>query len=250
MPAIINNDTEIQVLCDPCEDITVGQQSCVPNDNVIHPLTEGQFQVVDHEIKPIALPFKRILGFDWQQNVRDRCTYDPSGSLCISTPTSFHVYEFIHASKPSTNCVAFHQPSQPSLYEITLEETTPNAVSSEAKLIPKFRRILYNTISTLCTPDFIVEQLFHGNTPRRVVVGFSHTINPITKIDPHPIDQMEDVIERTAGKRYNSKMYVKSTFNCTSIRETDIYKKLDLLPMMDIMDFFECLLVSQMTHLQ
>ncbi|GFX71895.1 putative gypsy-29-i dr [Trichonephila clavipes] len=73
-------------------------------------------------------------------------------------------------------------------------------------------------------PAFIVEHPFHESTPRRVVVDFSRTINPITKIDPHPIDQMEDVIQRTAGKHYNSKMDVKSVFNCISIRETDIYK--------------------------
>ncbi|GFY57249.1 retrovirus-related Pol polyprotein from transposon 17.6 [Trichonephila inaurata madagascariensis] len=35
---------------------------------------------------------------------------------------------------------------------------------------------------------------------------------------------MDDVIQRTAGKRYNSKMDVKSAYNCNFIRETDIYK--------------------------
>ncbi|KAF8784274.1 hypothetical protein HNY73_009977 [Argiope bruennichi] len=39
IPVIINNDTEIQALCDPCADITVIQQSCVPNDIVINPWT-------------------------------------------------------------------------------------------------------------------------------------------------------------------------------------------------------------------
>ncbi|GFV66505.1 uncharacterized protein TNCV_2271681 [Trichonephila clavipes] len=83
------------------------------------------------------LPFKLILGFDWQQQVQARCTYDPNGSLYISTPTTFHLYECIHASKPSINCVAFHQPSQPSLDDVTLPEATPNAISFETKLIPK-----------------------------------------------------------------------------------------------------------------
>ncbi|GFY48161.1 uncharacterized protein TNIN_135731 [Trichonephila inaurata madagascariensis] len=158
IPVILNNGTEIQALCDPYADITVIQQSCVPNDIVIHPWTDGQFQVVDHEIKPIGwislniiagnveymmpkigictqLPFKLILGFDWQQQAR--CTYDPNDLLCISAPTSFHLYECIHASKPKINCVAFHQPSQPSLDDVTLQEETPNVVSSETKLIPK-----------------------------------------------------------------------------------------------------------------
>ncbi|GFR13681.1 uncharacterized protein TNCT_22571 [Trichonephila clavata] len=160
IPVIINNETEIQALCDPCAYITIIQQSCVPNYIVVHPWTDGQFQVVEHEIKPIGrislniiagnvihmmpkigictqLPFKLILVFDWQQQVQARCTYDPNGSLCISTPTSFHLYECIHASKPSINCVVFHQPSQPSLDDVTLPEATPNAVSSEAKCIPK-----------------------------------------------------------------------------------------------------------------
>ncbi|GFQ69158.1 uncharacterized protein TNCT_37691, partial [Trichonephila clavata] len=49
---IINNDTEIQALCDPCADITVIQQSYIPSDIVIRPWTDGEFQVIDHEIKP------------------------------------------------------------------------------------------------------------------------------------------------------------------------------------------------------
>jgi len=236
IPVIINNDTEIQALCDPCADITVIQQSCVPNDIVINPWTDGQFQVVDHEIKPIGwislniivgnlehmmpeigvctqLPFKLILGFDWQQQVQARCTYDPNGSLCIATPTLFHLYECIHASKPSINCVALHPPSLPSLDDVTLPEATPNIISSETNLIPKS-----------AAPAFVVEQPFHESTPRRVVVDFSRTINPITNIDPHPIDQMEDVIQRMAGKSYNSKMDVKSAFNCIPIRDIDTYK--------------------------
>ncbi|GFY76084.1 retrovirus-related Pol polyprotein from transposon opus [Trichonephila inaurata madagascariensis] len=35
---------------------------------------------------------------------------------------------------------------------------------------------------------------------------------------------MEDAIQRPAGKRYNSKMDVKSAFNCICIRETNFYK--------------------------
>ncbi|GFS29142.1 uncharacterized protein NPIL_655521 [Nephila pilipes] len=137
--------------------ISVIQESCVLSDIVIHPWNDGQFQVVDHEIKHIdwislniivgnvehmmpkigiciQLPFKLILGFDWQQQVQDKCTYDPNGSLCISTPTSFHLYECIHASKPSINCVALIQPL---LDNVTLPEATFNIVSSETNLIPK-----------------------------------------------------------------------------------------------------------------
>ncbi|GFT68204.1 putative gypsy-29-i dr [Nephila pilipes] len=289
IPVIINNDTEIQALCDPCADITVIQESCVPSDTVIHPWNDGQFQVVDHEIKPIGwislniivgnvehmmpkigictqLPFKLILGFDWQQQVQARCTYDPNGSLCISTPTSFHLYECIHASKPSINCVALNQPL---LDDVTLPEATSNIVSSETNLIlksaglsttqqaqldaviGKFTDVIYAnddniglcpyvefkielqhekpircrpyrlsepdphflktqiqkwlkqgicrpSNSPYAAPAFIVDQPFHESTTRRVAVDFSRTINSITKIDPHPIDQMEDAIKHTA----------------------------------------------------
>ncbi|GFS71724.1 uncharacterized protein NPIL_550271 [Nephila pilipes] len=290
IPVIINNDTEIQALCDPCADITVIQESCVPSDIVIHPWNDGQFQVVDHEIKPICwislsiivgnvehmmpkigictqLPFKLILGFDWQQQVQARCTYDSNGSLCISTPTSFHLYECIHASKPSINCITRNQPL---LDDVTLPEATSNIVSSETNLIPKSaglsttqqteldavigkftdvfdanddniglcpyvefkielqhekpircrpyrlsepdRQFLKTQIqkwlnqgicrhsnSPYAAPTFIVDQPFNESTPKRVVVDFSRTINSITKIDPHPIDQMEDEIKRTAN---------------------------------------------------
>ncbi|GFY16333.1 transposable element Tcb2 transposase [Trichonephila clavipes] len=55
--------------------------------------------------------------------------------------------------------------------------------------------------STYAAPAFIVEQPFHESTPRRVVIDYSRTINSITKLDPHPIDHMEDVIKRIAGRR-------------------------------------------------
>ncbi|KAF8792329.1 Retrovirus-related Pol polyprotein like [Argiope bruennichi] len=284
IPVIINNDTEIQALCDPCADITIIQQSCVPNDIVINPWTDGQFQVVDHEIKPIGwislniivgnlehmmpkigvctqLPFKLILGFDWQQQVQARCTYDPNGSLCISTPTSFHLYECIHASKPSINCVSLHPPSLPSLDDVLLcqkqhpynfnPKQTLSLNSQDSLQLNKLnlmqcrpyrlsepdRQFLKTQIekwlkqgicrhsnSPYAAPAFIVEQPFHESTSRRIVVDFSRTINPITNIDPHPIDQMEDVIQRMAGKSYSSKMDVKSAFHCIPIRDIDTYK--------------------------
>ncbi|GBM86956.1 hypothetical protein AVEN_134386-1 [Araneus ventricosus] len=111
-PAIINKNTEIQAFCDPCSDITVIQQSCVPAYSVIHPSTDGELQVVDHKIKPVGcislssnvdkislfmpkvgictqLPYLLILGFEWQQQVQ--CIYEPSGSLCITTPSAYHL---------------------------------------------------------------------------------------------------------------------------------------------------------------
>ncbi|GBM34296.1 hypothetical protein AVEN_269159-1 [Araneus ventricosus] len=54
IPDIINKITEVQDLCDPCSDITVIQQSCVPDDSVIQPCTDGEFLVVDHAIRTIG----------------------------------------------------------------------------------------------------------------------------------------------------------------------------------------------------
>ncbi|GFS78861.1 retrovirus-related Pol polyprotein from transposon opus [Nephila pilipes] len=41
---------------------------------------------------------------------------------------------------------------------------------------------------------------------------------------------MENVVKRTAGKRYNSKMDIKSEFNTICIRETEIYKTGFVMP--------------------
>ncbi|GFX86227.1 retrovirus-related Pol polyprotein from transposon 297 [Trichonephila clavipes] len=78
--------------------------------------------------------------------------------------------------------------------------------------------------STYAAPAFIVEPPFHESTPRRVVIDYSRTINSITKLDPHPVHHMDDVIKRIVGKCYISKMDVKSAFNTIHIRETDIFK--------------------------
>ena len=88
--------------------------------------------------------------------------------------------------------------------------------------------------SPYAAPAFIVEQPFHESTPRRVVVDFSRTINPITKIDPHPVDQMEDVIKRTVGKRFNTKMDVKSAFNTIRVRESDAFKTGFVTPVINV----------------
>ncbi|GFT51928.1 CCHC-type domain-containing protein [Trichonephila clavipes] len=103
---MINNNIEIQALCDQCLDIPIIQQSCVPSDAVIYSWIVGQFQVVDHKINPIGWislnmtvgniehkmskvgistqpQFPVILGFDWQQQVHARCTNDSNVALCM-----------------------------------------------------------------------------------------------------------------------------------------------------------------------
>ncbi|GFX40227.1 retrovirus-related Pol polyprotein from transposon 297 [Trichonephila clavipes] len=241
------------------------------------------------------LPFPLILGFDWQQQVQARCTYDSNGALCISIPSSLRLYECIHTSKPSINCIASNEVSLSPLKDEVLPDLNTKILPSQAQLIPKFAKlstiqqaqldavigkfsdVFYSdddniglcpyiefkidlqhhkpirclpyrlsepdrqflnmqiqkwlkqgicrpSNSTYTTPAFIVEQPFHESTPRRVVIDYSRTINSITKLDPHPIDHMEDVIKRIVGKCYISKMDAKSTFNTIRIRETDIFK--------------------------
>ncbi|GFT41609.1 uncharacterized protein TNCV_4183121 [Trichonephila clavipes] len=68
------------------------------------------------------LPFPLILGFDWRQQVQARCTYDFNGALCISTPSSLRLYECIHASKPSINCIASNEVSLPPLEDVALPD--------------------------------------------------------------------------------------------------------------------------------
>ncbi|GFW30006.1 retrovirus-related Pol polyprotein from transposon 17.6 [Trichonephila clavipes] len=270
---VINNSIEIQALRDPCADITIIQQSCILADAVIHPWTDGQFQ----------------------QQVQARCTYDSNGALCISIPSSLRLYECIHASKPSINCIASNEVSLPPLEDVVLLDLNTKILPSQTQLIPKFAKLstikqaqldavignfsdvfysdddniglcpyiefkIYLQLdkpircrpyrlsepdrqflnmkiqkwlkqgicrpsnSTYAAPAFIVEQPFHESTPRRVVIDYSRTINSITKLDPHPIDHMEDVIKRIIGKCYISKMDVKSAFNIIHIRETDIFK--------------------------
>ncbi|GBM88287.1 hypothetical protein AVEN_107832-1 [Araneus ventricosus] len=65
IPAIINENTDIEAFCDPCSDITIIQQSCVLPDSVIQLWTNREFQIVEYEISaeslddvilPVAVP--------------------------------------------------------------------------------------------------------------------------------------------------------------------------------------------------
>jgi len=55
--------------------------------------------------------------------------------------------------------------------------------------------------SPYVAPAFVVDQPFHESTPKRLVVDYSRTINPITVKDPFPIDQMDLMINNVAGKK-------------------------------------------------
>ncbi|GFT93339.1 uncharacterized protein TNCV_1483821 [Trichonephila clavipes] len=165
-------------LCDPCADITIIQQSCIPADAVIHPWTDGLFQAVDHKINPIGwiflnlsvgnivhtmpkvgicthLPFPLILGFDWQQKVQARCTYDSNSALCISTPSSLRLYECIHTSKPSINCITSNEVSLPPLEDVVLPDLNTKILPSQAQLIQKFAKLSTIQIAQL---DAVIEK--------------------------------------------------------------------------------------------
>ncbi|GFU37069.1 uncharacterized protein NPIL_601501 [Nephila pilipes] len=202
------------------------------------------FNLNDQEIKPVGwislninigniehmmpkvgicaqLPFPLILGFHWQQ-VQARCTYDPNGSLCIVTPFSFHLYECIHLAKSSMNCLTTKKLSLPTLDDVVLPETRSISLSLQKQPVLKSEKLSAKQLTQLDVKA--IPSLKTSCSPRRVVVNILGTFNAITKIDPHPIDQIESVVKRTAGKRYSSKIDVKSVFSTIHIRESDIYK--------------------------
>src|SRR5690606_7642886 len=84
--------------------------------------------------------------------------------------------------------------------------------------------------SSWAAPAFVVEQPFHESTPKRVVVDYSRTINKQIIPDSHPIENMDDVIVKIAGKRYISRFDIKSAFLHIPVRETDIHKTAFVTP--------------------
>ncbi len=51
---------------------------------------------------------------------------------------------------------------------------------------------------------FIFDQPFYETTPRRLVIDFARTINPIMIKAPNPIDNMDGMVHKFAGKHYKS----------------------------------------------
>ncbi|KAL4126740.1 hypothetical protein QTP88_010949 [Uroleucon formosanum] len=72
--------------------------------------------------------------------------------------------------------------------------------------------------SPYAAPAFVVEQPFH------------ETINPITVKDPFPIDQMDLMISKIAGKKFKSLVDIKHAFNNFKIKENDIFKTAAVTP--------------------
>ncbi|CAI6354043.1 unnamed protein product [Macrosiphum euphorbiae] len=84
--------------------------------------------------------------------------------------------------------------------------------------------------SPYAAPAFVVDQPFHESTPKRLVVDYSRTINPITVKDPFPIDQMDLMISKIAGKKFKSLVDIKHAFNNFKIKENDIFKTAAVTP--------------------
>ncbi|GFX95061.1 retrovirus-related Pol polyprotein from transposon 17.6 [Trichonephila clavipes] len=233
IPVVINNSIEIQALCDPCADITIIQQSCIPADAVVHPWTDGQFQVVDHKINPIedvVLPDlnTKILPSQAQlipkfaklstiQQAQLDAVIGKFSDVFYSDDDNIGLCPYIEFK------IDFQHDKPIRCRPCRLSEPDRQFLNMQNQKWLK-QGICRPSNSTYAAPAFIVEQPFHESTPRRVVINYPRTINSITKLDPHPIDHMEDVIKRIVRKCYISKRDVKSAFNTIRIRETDIFK--------------------------
>ncbi|VVC45120.1 Hypothetical protein CINCED_3A022374 [Cinara cedri] len=69
-----------------------------------------------------------------------------------------------------------------------------------------------------------IEQPFHKSTPKRLVIDYPRTINPVTVKDPFLIDQMDLMLNKVARWKYKSLVDVKQEFSNFKIKEEDIYK--------------------------
>ncbi|XP_008180445.1 uncharacterized protein LOC103308580 [Acyrthosiphon pisum] len=87
-----------------------------------------------------------------------------------------------------------------------------------------------NSTSPYGAPAFVIEQPHHESTPIRFIVDYSRTINPFTIKDPFPINKMDDMIHKIAGKKYKSLADVKHAFNHFKVREEDILKTASVTP--------------------
>jgi len=84
--------------------------------------------------------------------------------------------------------------------------------------------------SPYAAPAFVIDQLFHESTPKRLVVDYSRTINPITVKHPFSIDQMDLMINKIAGKKFKSLIDIKHAFKHFKIKEKDIFKTAAVTP--------------------
>lgn len=84
--------------------------------------------------------------------------------------------------------------------------------------------------SPYAAPCFVVDQPFHETTPRRLVIDYARTINPITIKDPFPIDNMEEMVQKMSGRRYKSLFDIRRAFHNIMIKEEDIPKTAAITP--------------------
>lgn len=74
-----------------------------------------------------------------------------------------------------------------------------------------------------------LDQLYHDSTLKRLDVDYSRTINPITMI-PFQLTKCDIMVNKIAGKKFKSLLYVKHAFNNFKIKEQDIFKTAAVTP--------------------
>ncbi|KAL4119510.1 hypothetical protein QTP88_012317 [Uroleucon formosanum] len=215
------NLSQIPVTIDALPDngsfVTLLRKYFIPNNVVIHPWQDGSYATPDGDCTPCGWISLRIqvgkidytmpkVGLYWQSAVHATIIIEPNGAIYIyysyfySRVRLFQNEHYVDIfSIPEAEIGEF-----PNLeMEINLTEHKP------------FR----------CKPY----RPFHVSTPKRIVIDYSRT-NPVTIKDPFPIDKMDEMIKKLAGKKYISIVDIKQAFNNIKIKEEDIYKTAAVTP--------------------
>src|SRR5690606_4971826 len=88
-----------------------------------------------------------------------------------------------------------------------------------------------SSTSRYASPAFVVEHtLDDGSIKKCLVIDYVKTINPITKRDPFPVQNMDEIIRGLTDKLYKSKFDVRNAFLTKPVREEDIHKTAFALP--------------------
>lgn len=345
VPVTIDDSTVVDALPDSGSHITLMRSSLVPPHVTVHPWRGSDFNVAGGTVTPSGwftatlrvgklrhvmpriaiadpLPVAMLLGKDWQFEVQARIVHEPSGAVCIMTPTTMDEFQCVSSSDPVVGCVVRSQfrsapviadsvktpcgdpanapmdapPDTPAVVPIAelpavappsdaplSDDLTPcqlrqltaltdefsdifTTSASEIGLFPDLEMEIHLTSDTpikckpyrltepdrvflrdqvlewfavgVCRPStspyaapaFVVDQPFHESTPRRMVIAYDRTINPITVKDPFPIDNMDDMVHKMSGKRYMSLFDIRRAFNNIRIREEDIPKTAAITP--------------------
>lgn len=320
IPVTINGSITIDALPDNGSCVTLLRKCFAPTNTIIHEWQDGPYATpegdctlsgwitlriqvgkIDYTMPKVglcdSLPIAMILGRDWQTAVHATIIIEPSGAICINTPSTSQEFACVKSRKTFIGCIVQSKYIQkPLVTKITpvSKATNESVMNSNSSLSIEQQQELdslvheYNDIfsspenelgefpnfqmeinltnnrpikckpykaseidkefmreqvekwlkSGVCrmskspygAPAFVIEQPHHESTPKRFVVDYSRTINKYTIKDPFPIDQMDDMVHKIAGKKYKSMVDVKHAFNNFKIREQDIFKTAAITP--------------------